>query len=84
MARNTIQKKFITTQVRGYIIDEGMPKEVTYELDRRRGLASAQAIIRKSEPSFSAAEIVEKCDLYKMTFDDFKRYATLCEDENED
>lgn len=79
MTRNTIQKKFVTTHVRGYVIENGAPKEATFELDRRRGLASAQAIIRKTEPSFSAVGIVEKQKVYKMTFDDFKKHGKLCD-----
>ena len=81
MARNTIQKKFTTTEVRGFIIEEGQPKAVAFQLDKKCGLNTAQAIIRKQHPSFSAAELVEHEQLYKMTFEDFKKYATPCDDD---
>lgn len=79
MARNTIQKKFTTTEVRGYIIKDGQPVEVTYQLGKKCGLNTAQALIRKGEPSFAAVEVVEHEQLYKMTFDDFKKYGTPCD-----
>lgn len=81
MARNTIQKKFTTTTVRGFIIDEGEPRAVEFQLDKKCGLNTAQAIIRRQYPSFSAAEVVENEQLYKMTFEDFKKYATPCDDD---
>lgn len=76
MARNTIQKKFTTTEVRGYVIKDGHPVEVAYQLDKKCGLNTAQALIRKQEPSFAAFEVVENEQTYKMTFKDFKKYAT--------
>lgn len=79
MARNTIQKKFTTTEVHGFIIKDGEPVEVAYQLDKKCGLNTAQALIRKEEPSFAAVEIVEYEQLYKMTFDDFKKYGTPCD-----
>lgn len=79
MARNTIQKKFSTTEVRGYVIKDGNPVKVTYQLGKKCGLNTAQAIIRKEEPSFAAVEVVEHEQLYKMTFDDFKKYGTPCD-----
>ena len=79
MARNTIQKKFVTTQVRGFIIKDGQPVEVSYQLDKRCGLSTAQAIIRMEESSFAAVEVVEHEQHYKMTFDDFKKYGTPCD-----
>ena len=78
MARNTIQKKFTTTEVRGFLIEDAQPKAVTFELDKQCGLNSAQQIIRREHPSFSAAEVVEHSILYKMDFDTFKKYATPC------
>lgn len=80
MARNTVQKKYTTTQVRGFVIRDGQPEEVTFELDRKCGIATAQAIVRKQEPTFAAVEVVESEQLYKMDFDTFKKYATPCED----
>lgn len=76
MARNTIQKQFVTTTVKGFIIKDGQPVEVTYELDKKCGLQTAQCIIRKQEPTFAAVEVTEDATMYKMTFDDFKKYAT--------
>ena len=79
MARSTIQKKFTITEVRGFIIKDEQPVGVTYKLDKKCGLNTAQALIRKEEPSFAAVEVVEHEQLYKMTFDDFKKYGTLCD-----
>ena len=83
MARNTIQKKFTTTEVRGFVIGDGQPYEVSFELDRKLGLNSAQAIIRREYPSFSAAEVIEHAVLYKMDFETFKKYATPCDEAEE-
>ena len=79
MARNTIQKKFVSTEVQGFIIKDGNPVKVTYQLDKKCGLNTAQALIRREEPSFAATEIVEHEQLYKMTFDEFKKYGTPCD-----
>lgn len=79
MARNTIQKKFTSTEVRGYVIKDGQPVQVAYQLDKKCGLNIAQALIRKQEPSFAAVEVVEHEQLYKMTFEDFKKYGIPCE-----
>lgn len=79
MARNTIQKRFTNTEVRGFIIKDGQPAQVAYQLDKRCGLDTAQALVRKQEPSFAAVEVVEHVQLYKMTFDDFKKYGTPCD-----
>lgn len=79
MARNTIQKKFTTTEVRGFIIKDGQPVQVAYQLDKKCGLNTAQALVRKQDPSFAAVEVVEHEQLYKMTFDDFKKYGTPCD-----
>lgn len=79
MARNTIQKKFTTTEVHGFIIKDGQPVEVVYQLGKKCGLNTAQTLIRREEPSFAATDIVEHEQLYKMTFDDFKKYGTPCD-----
>lgn len=84
MARNTIQKKFTTTEVHGFIIKDGEPVNVAYQLGKKCGLNTAQAIIRKEEPTFAAVEVVEHEQLYKMTLDDFKKYGTLCDDSEAD
>lgn len=78
MARNTIQKQFVVTLVRGFIIKDGQPVEVAYKIDKKCGLQTAQSIIRKTEPTFAAVESKEKATMYKMTFEDFKKYATPC------
>lgn len=83
MARNTIQKKFSTTEVRGYVIKDGNPVKVAYQLDKKCGLNTAQTIIRKEEPTFAAVEIIEHDQLYKMSFEDFKKYATPCTEDEE-
>lgn len=79
MARNTIQKKFTTTEVHGFIIKDGKPVQVAYQLDKKCGLNTAQALIRKDEPSFAAVEVAEHEQLYKMTFEDFKKYGAPCD-----
>ena len=79
MARNTIQKKFTTTEVHGFIIKDGQPMKVVYQLGKKCGLNTAQALIRREEPSFAATEIVEHEQLYKMTFDEFKKYGSPCD-----
>lgn len=79
MTCDTIQKKFTITEVRGFIIKDGQPVEVAYQLDKKCGLNTAQALVRKEEPSFSAVEVVGHELFYKMTFDDFKKYGTLCD-----
>ena len=79
MSRNTIQKKFTSTEVRGYVIKDGHPVQVAYQLDKKCGLNTAQGLIRKQEPSFAAVEVVEHEQLYKMTFEDFKQYGTPCD-----
>lgn len=84
MARNTIQKKFTSTEVRGFIIKDGQPVEATYQIGKKCGLNTAQALIRKKEPSFAAVEVVEHEQLYKMTFYDFIKYATPCDDSEAD
>lgn len=79
MARNTIQKKFTITEVSGYVIKDGQPVQVAYQLDKKCGLNTAQSLIRKQEPSFAAVEVAEHEQLYKMTFEDFKKYGTPCD-----
>lgn len=76
MARNTIQKVFTTTIVKGFIIKDGAPVAVAYELDKKCGIQTAQSIVRKQEPTFAATEVEERSTLYKMTFDEFKAQAT--------
>lgn len=83
MARNTIQKKFTTTEVQGFIIEDGTPKAVSFELEKKCGLNTAQTAIRKQYPSFAAVAVVEHEQLYKMTFEDFKKYATPCNEDVE-
>ena len=80
MPRNTIQKRFTETEGRGYIIEGGQPKAVAFILPKRVGLSTAQAIIRRENPSFSASEVVERSTLYRMTFEDFKKHAEAVEE----
>ena len=74
MARNTIQKKFTSTEVRGYVIKDGQPVQVAYQLDKKCGLNTAQALIRKQEPSFAAVEVVEHEQLYCKTEWGYRNY----------
>lgn len=76
MARNTIQKVFTTTIVKGFIIKDGAPVEASYELDKKCGIQTAQSIVRKQQPTFAATEVSERSILYTMTFDEFKAHAT--------
>lgn len=62
--------------VRGFVIKDDHPVEVTYELDKKCGLNTAQTIIRRTEPTFAAVSVNETTTTYKMTFEDFKKYAT--------
>lgn len=81
MARGFIQKKFTTTVVKGYVIQDGKPCEVEFEMNNKCKLNHAQAIIRKTDPSFSAVSIEETSKLYKMSVEDFKAHATIVDDE---
>lgn len=75
MARNYVQKIKTTTAVHGYILRNGVPVEASYEIGRRVGLESAQAIVRKEEPSFMAASVMEHRTLYTMEFNRFYELA---------
>ena len=79
MARNTIQKKFAITEVRGFTIKDGQPEEVVYKIGKKCGLNTAQALIRKEEPCFAAVEVNVHEQIYKMSFEDFKKYGTPCD-----
>jgi hypothetical protein len=81
MARGFIQKRFTTTVVKGFYIKDGKPCEVEFEMNSKCKLNRAQAIIRKTEPTFSAASIEETSKLYKMSVEDFKAHATIVDDE---
>lgn len=75
MARNYVQKIKTTTVVFGYVLRDGAPVEAAYTIERRVGLESAQAIVRKDEPSFMALRVEEIRTLYTMTFDRFYELA---------
>jgi 6-phosphofructokinase len=81
MARNYLQKTYTETIVHGFILRDGLPVQYDAVIDRRIGLASAQAVVRKSEPSFMAASVEENTVTYRMTFDKFKELAepVMCE-----
>lgn len=79
MARNTIQKKITSTTVKGFTIEDGKPVEVEYKLTRKCGLNTAQARIRKDDPSFSAVSIEETETLYVMSLDKFIENAEVIE-----
>lgn len=75
MARNYLQKSYTETIVRGFILADGQPVPYLAVINRRVGLASAQAIVRKDEPSFMAASVEERTTTYRMTFDRFRELA---------
>lgn len=75
MARNYLQKTYTETIVHGFVLRDGQPHPMDAVIDRRVGLASAQAIVRKSEPSFMAAFVEERTTTYRMTFDRFRELA---------
>lgn len=79
MARNYIQKTYTETIVHGFILDDGQPVPYLAVINRRVGLASAQAIVRKDEPSFMAARVEERTTTYRMTFDRFRELAVPVE-----
>lgn len=75
MARNYLQKTYTDTIVHGFILRDEKPVQYDAVIDRRIGLASAQAVVRKTEPSFMAASVEESTVTYRMTFDKFKELA---------
>lgn len=75
MARNYLQKTYTETIVHGFILRDGQPHPCDAVIKRRVGLASAQAIIRKNDPSFMAASVEERTTTYRMTFDKFRELA---------
>lgn len=75
MARNYLQKTYTETIVHGFVLKDAQPVAYDAIIDRRVGLASAQAIVRKSEPSFMAASVEERTTTYRMTFDKFRELA---------
>ena len=75
MARNYLQKTYTETIVHGFILKNGQPVAYDAIIDRRVGLASAQTIVRKNEPSFMAASVEERTTMYRMTFDKFRELA---------
>ena len=75
MARNYLQKTYTETIVHGFVLRDGRPVQYDAVIDRRIGLASAQAVVRKSEPSFMASSVEERTTTYRMTFDRFRELA---------
>lgn len=75
MARNYLQKTYTETIVHGFVLLEGQPVAYDAVIDRRVGLASAQSIVRKAEPTFMAASVEERSTVYRMTFDRFRELA---------
>lgn len=75
MARNYLQKTYTETIVHGFILRDGQPHPCDAVINRRVGLASAQAIMRKNDPSFMAASVEERTTTYRMTFDKFRELA---------
>lgn len=75
MARNYLQKTYTETIVHGFVLRDGQPHPIDAVINRRVGIATAQAIMRKSEPSFMAASVEERTTTYRMTFDRFRELA---------
>lgn len=75
MARNYLQKTYTETVVHGFILSNGQAVPYLAVINRRVGLASAQAIVRKDEPSFMASRVEERTTTYRMTFDRFRELA---------
>lgn len=75
MARNYVQKIKTTTIVHGFVLRDGAPVEAAYTIEKRVGINTAQAIVRKDEPSFMAAGVEEQRTLYTMTFEKFYQLA---------
>lgn len=75
MARNYLQKSYTETIVHGFVLRDGQPHPCDAVINRRVGLASAQAIMRKNDASFMAASVEERTTTYRMTFDKFRELA---------
>lgn len=84
MARNYLQKTYTETIVHGFVLRDGQPHPIDGVINRRVGLASAQAIMRKNEPSFMAASVEECTTTYRMTFDKFRELAEPVEGVDEE
>ena len=76
MARNYMQKIRTKTIVNGFTVRDAQPVAVSYEIDKNVGINTAQQMVRKQDPSFSAISVTPKRTMYKMTFEDFFRLAT--------
>lgn len=79
MPRNTVQKIKTTTTVHGFVIVDGNPQPISFQLDHKCTEQQAQRIIRKSHPSFSVSSCTYVDTLYTMTFDQFFATATPTE-----
>lgn len=75
MARNYVQKVKTLTIVHGFVLRDGVPTEAAYTIEKRVGINAAQAIVRKTDPSFMAASVEERRTLYTMDFDRFYELA---------
>lgn len=76
MPRNTVQKIKTTTTANGFVIVDGNPQPISFQLDQKLSEQQAQRIIRKSQPSFSISSCSYVDTLYTMTFDQFFASAT--------
>lgn len=79
MPRNTVQKIKTTTTAHGFVIVDGNPQPIRFQLDHKCTEQQAQRIIRKSQPSFSVSSCTYVDTLYTMTFDQFYAAATPTE-----
>ena len=83
MPRKSMSKVITTTTVRGVEVISGELVPQSYELDGKLGLPLAQGMIRKSHPNFVAQEVAHEGHKYQMSIDDFKQFATVVDEDEE-
>lgn len=76
MPRNTVQKTKTQTIAHGFIVEDDAPKPVSFMLDGKYTINTAQKLIRREQPSFSISNCTYTETLYTMTFDEFFQLAT--------
>lgn len=76
MARNTMQKKRVQTVAHGFLVVDGEAIPTSVTLEGKFTEKAAQAVVRKTTPSFSLSTVTYLETLYTMTFDEFYELAT--------
>ena len=71
MGRKFMQTKRAQTVVNGFVLRDGTPAPASFVLERKAGLESAQAIVRRDEPSFMAANVNITAKIYRMPVERF-------------